>query len=182
MARSSRMCGKAGVSSASGLELQAWRAKARETARRAGDASGLQGGWILGQIAGENGGLGGPVEDLAAQPLAGQRNADDARQALPARSGFCFPRRSQGGKRHHLDLRARKLGARDGLLRQKAQDGLQPVVAGVVQVVGLGGSKQQAVDAAGENARQPCMRAGPEALEHGLERVLQVGDGCRRPN
>ena len=52
-------------------------------------------------------------------------------------------RRPQRGQRQHLHLGAGKSRARDGPVGDQAQDRLQPVVAGVVQVVGLGGGEQR---------------------------------------
>ena len=65
----------------------------------------------------------------------------------------------QRGQRHHLHLGAGERRARDGLVGDQAQDGLQPVVAGVVQVVGLGGGEQQPVDAARQDGGQPGVGA-----------------------
>ena len=49
-------------------------------------------------------------------------------------------------------------------------------MAGVVQMVGLGGGKQQAVDAPRQDAGEPGVGAGAEAPEHGLHGALQVGE------
>ena len=100
-----------------------------------------------------------PSNTLRAQPLARQRHADDAGQPLPARARLRLARGPQRGQRHHLDLGAGEGGARDRLVGDQAQDGLQPVVAGVVQMVGLGGGEQQAVDAAARGCRRArCWR------------------------
>ncbi len=54
-----------------------------------------------------------------------------------------------------------------------AQDRLEPVVAGGVDVVGLGGGEQQLVDAAHEQRDEPALtsRRGTRA-EHGFQRAL----------
>ena len=179
MARSSRMCGRAGASRPDASSFRRGGRK-RGKCTASGWTPAFEGRRVRGQIAREHRRLGLAVEDLAPQPLARQRHADDAGQALPARPRLRLARGSERGQRHHLDLGAGKLGARDGLVGEQAQDRLQPVVAGVVQVVGLGGREQQAIDAAGQDARQPRMRAGLEALEHGFERALQVVDGVGR--
>jgi hypothetical protein len=54
------------------------------------------------------------------------------------------------------------------------------VMAGVVHEVGLGGGKQDAVDAPAEELRQPGVGALAEGAEHVGQRRLEVGDR-RRP-
>ena len=58
-------------------------------------------------------------------------------------------------RRHgqHVDLGAGEIGARDGAVGEPAHDRLQPVVAFVMQMVGLGRGDQDAVDAAREPGR-----------------------------
>ena len=82
----------------------------------------------------------------------------------------------QRGQRHHLHLSPGKRRPRDGLVCDQPQDGLQPVVAGVVEMVGLGGGEQQPIDAAGEDAGEPGVGPRPEASEDRLHAALQVGE------
>ncbi len=55
------------------------------------------------------------------------------------------------GERDDVDLRSDPFGARNRFCRQRAQDRLQPVVALVMEMVGLGRRKQDAVDAGTED-------------------------------
>lgn len=59
-------------------------------------------------------------------------------------------RRADGGKRHHLDTRAAHTDRLDCPVHQAAGQGFQPVVALMMQVVGLGGGNQHAIDAAAD--------------------------------
>ena len=54
---------------------------------------------------------------------------------------------AQRGEGHDVDAGAGVGCAADGAVGQQAQDRFEAVVAGVVQVIGLGGGEQQAVDA-----------------------------------
>ena len=73
-------------------------------------------------------------------------------------------------------------GARDGLLGQQAQDRLQPVVAGVMQVVGLGGGEQQPVDAARQDGSTASVLApGRKQREDRLHGALQIGAARAAP-
>ena len=112
----------------------------------------------------------------AARRAAARRRC---RAASGGRAGLRLARGPERGERHHLHLGARERRARDRRVRDQPQDRLQPVVAGVVQVIGLGGREQQAVDAARQDGRQPGVRAGPEALQDALDGALQVGERAR---
>ena len=61
-------------------------------------------------------------------------------------------------------------------LGELGEDRLEPVVALMMQMVGLGGGKQDAVDARGEQARPQAVRAGPEAFEDLGHGALEIGD------
>ena len=119
------------------------------------------------QIAGKHRGLADAVEHRAPMrsPAAACRRCRRARS--PPWRHLGLPRRAQRGQRQRLDLGARRRSpVRSRVASASEQDGLQPVVAGVVQVVGLGGGKQDAVDAARQQARRASVGAGPEACEH----------------
>ena len=91
-------------------------------------------------------------------------------------------RRPERGQRHRLHLGAGERGALDGLVGDQPQDRLQPVVAGVVQVVGLGGGEQQPVDAARERcADSQVLAPGRKHLRIASMRALQVGERVARP-
>ena len=119
MARSSRMCGRARRLARAAVEREARRAEAQEMHGVGQGIASAGSPGSAGRSPGKHGGLGAAVEHLATEPLAGQRHADDAGQPLPARARFRLARRPQRGERHHLDLGAGKLGARDRLLGQK---------------------------------------------------------------
>ena len=156
---------------------QARRPEAHEM-QPGGRGVGLQGVVrVDGQIAGEHRRLGLAVEHLAADALARHRHADDARQPFVADLGVGLARRPQSGERLHADLRAGVRSAAHGAIGDDAQDRLQPVVAGGMDVVRLGGGEQQLVDAAHEQRAQPVAGAGAEHAQDGLERALQVDDG-----
>jgi len=148
-----------------GVDAAASRQSCRHQARR-----------IFRQIARKYRGLGAAVVTLAAQALAGQGYADNAGQPLPALACLRLARRPERGQRHRLHLRSGKCSSRDGLVGQQPHDRLEPVVAGVMEMVGLGGGEQQPVDPAGKHAGEPCVGAGPEAFEDRLHAALQIGE------
>ena len=80
--------------------------------------------------------------------LAGQGRADDRGEALAAVGHRALARRPHRGERDHVDGRAGELGACDGALDDPGEDRLEPVVIAVVEVIGLGGGEEDAVDAA----------------------------------
>ena len=57
---------------------------------------------------------------------------------------------------------------------QHAQDRLQPVVADVVEMVGLGGGEQDAVDARAEDRAQRRGAPGAEGAQHLGQRVFEI--------
>ena len=71
-------------------------------------------------------------------------------------------RRAHGGERDDIDLRAVKLGAGNGAVGQLAQDRLQPVMALVMQMVGLGRRDQDLVDLRPEQSRQQTAAPDPK--------------------
>ena len=74
---------------------------------------------------------------------------------------------------------AGELGAGAGVAHQRLGDGGELAVLGVVQMVGLGGGEEDAVDAAAEDRRQPGARPGAEAGEDLGHRGAQVLDRAR---
>ena len=104
--------------------------------------------------------------------LAGKRRPGDAAQqpaALSLASTSRVARMAASAARLHRC--AGKLRSVYGVLHQQPQDGLQPVVAGVMDVVRLGRGEQDAVDPLAENAGQPAIRAGAEAVQDRGERA-----------
>ncbi len=71
---------------------------------------------VFGQFAGKDRRLGDAVEDLAAQPLALFRHADDRGKRFAGVADLGFARRADGGERDDVDLGADALGAGDRLV------------------------------------------------------------------
>ena len=69
------------------------------------------------------------------------------RQFFPPALHHRFARRAHRRERDHIDRRLFVVGARCGTGDDAAQDRLQPVVAGMMQMIGLGGGEQDAVGA-----------------------------------
>ena len=83
------------------------------------------------------------------------------------------------GQRQHLDPGAGEAGAFAGARHHAAEDRFQPVVVAVMELVGLGGGEQDAVDAARHQTGQPVGAAEPEGGEDRGKRGLEVGDRGR---
>ena len=94
-----------------------------------------------------------PSKLLPSGHSPGAGDADDRRQAARLPAQHRLARGAHRGERDHLDLGAGERRPRDGAFGEPAQDRLQPVVAGVVQLVGLGGGEQDPVGARAETAR-----------------------------
>ncbi len=107
-----------------------------------------------------------------------------ASQRLASLPDLGLARGADGGERDDVDFRADPLGARDRLGGQRPQDRLEPVVARVVEMVGLGGGEQDSVDARAEDRGEARGPAGAEGAQHVGERVLEVaqrrGTGIQR--
>ena len=74
----------------------------------------------------------------------------DGSRLAPARH-HRLARRAHRRERDDVDPGAGELGARDRPLGHAREDALEPVMVHVVQVVGLGGGEQDAVDARAEH-------------------------------
>ena len=105
------------------------------------------------QIAGKERHLGRAVEMPAVGPFARRGDADDRRQAAALAANQRFAGGADGGERDHIDLGAGVAGPRDGALRHLLEDRFEPVVGGMVQLVGLGRGEQDAVGARAKTAR-----------------------------
>src|SRR5579883_2693192 len=118
---------------------------------------------IVRQLAGIDSRLRVSVEDLAVDMLSFEGRTDDGfeRGAVGAADlGLaCRPHR---GKRDDIDLGANRLDPRDGLAGQVPQDRFEPVMVGVMQVIGLGRGKKDFVDLGLEQSGQKIAAAGPE--------------------
>ena len=126
------------------------------------------------QFAGKHRRLGLAVENLAVEPLARLRHADDRIHRRAAMANLRFARRTDRGERDHVDRRADAFGARDRTRRQQAQDILQAIMAGMMQMVGLGRREQDAVDARAEHRRKQRRAAGAKGLQHFGQRVFEI--------
>ena len=117
-----------------------------------GDRVALEDGVRVGrQFAGKDSRLGDAVENLAADRLALFGHADDGVERLAAGPDLSFAGGADRGERDHVDLGPDAFGAGDRFCREGAQDRLQPVVARMVQMIGLGRREQDAVDARAED-------------------------------
>ena len=126
------------------------------------------------QFAGKHRRFGDAVEDLAADRLALFRHADDGVERLAAGPDLSLAGGADRGERDDVDLGPDPFGARDRLCRQGAQDRLQPVMARMVQMVGLGRREQDAVDAGAEDRGEPRGASGAEGAHDVGERVLEI--------
>lgn len=86
------------------------------------------------------------VECFTADLLAGIRRSQDRGQFVAATLHLGFAGGAHRGQRHHVDRSPGVLGAVGRLGDNPPQDGLQPIMARMMQVIGLGGGKQDAVD------------------------------------
>src|SRR5208337_5637881 len=111
---------------------------------------------------------------MAADRLAPLWHADDRLQRLAPLPDFGLARRADGGERDGVDLGADPLGPRDRPRGQSAQDSLEPVVACVVQMVGLGGGEQNPVDARPEDRGEARRAADAKGAEYVGEGVFEV--------
>ena len=90
-------------------------------------------------------------------------------------------RRPHRGERHHVDLGAGEFGARDRPFGDAGEDAFEPIVARVVEMIGLGGGEQDAVDARAKDAAEPGAASGAEAIEDRGQRIFQVAQGAAGP-
>ena len=74
-----------------------------------------------------------------------------------------------------LHLGAGIFGARHRPAGELGEDRLEPVMALMMQMVGLGGGEHDAVDARREQARPQAVRPGPEAFEDLGHGALEIG-------
>ena len=79
------------------------------------------------------------------------------------------------GERQHVDGGAGEWRALDGALDEAGEDRLEPVMVAVVEVIGLGGGEQDAVDPPRHQPAQPAGPAEPEGGEDLGERLLEIG-------
>ena len=133
-------------------------------------------------MAGKDRRLGLAVEHLPVECFAGERHADDGVDGFASAPHGGLAGRPHGGERDDVHLRAGKFGAGNGARGQLPQDRLQPVMAEVVQMVGLGRRDQDLVDLRPEQVGQRIAAPDPERREHLVERMLQVAQGRRARN
>ena len=134
------------------------------------------------QFAGKDGRFRDAVERLPADRLALFRHADDGVERLAAGPDLGLAGGADRRQRNDVDLRPDPFGARDRLRRERAQDRLQPVVALVMQMVGLGRREQDAVDAGAEDRSEIRRAPGAEGAHDFGERVLEILDARRGRN
>ena len=134
------------------------------------------------QFAGKDRDLALAVECLAVDALAGQRHANDRFQfALVAEQATLLhlrlARGAHGGQGHDIDMRADIFRARDGPRREQAQDIFEPVVARVVQMIGLGRRKQDAVDLRTKQCGHEARAARAKRDEDFRQRGFEIAHG-----
>ena len=131
------------------------------------------------QFAGKHSRFGDAVEYLAADRLAFFGHADDGVERLAAGPDLSLAGGADRGERNDVDLRPDPFGARDRFSGERAQDRLQPVMARMVQMVGLCRREQDAVDAGAEDRGEPRGSSGAEGAHDVGERILEIGDRGR---
>ena len=86
---------------------------------------------------------------------------------------------AEGRKRHRPGLGAREIRAGAGIGHERVHDARQPPVLAVVEVIGLGGGKQDLFDPAPEEKlgqeRVPTGPEGAEDIGHGLAEIVDRG-------
>ena len=117
-----------------------------------------------------------PSKLRRADGLARQRIADDAGELLAVSLGDAFARRADGGERERLHLSACIMRASHRVVGEQSEDRLKPVMARVMEMIGLGRGEHDAVDARREQARPQAVRSGPEAVEDLGHGAFEVGD------
>ena len=132
---------------------------------------------IGGKVAGKDREFLVAVEMALADRFAGQRVSDDAGKPLAAPSRFAFAGCAYGGERQHLHLGARIFGPCHRPAGELGEDRLEPVMAVMMEVIGLGGGQHDAVDARPEQARPQAVRSGSETFEDLGHGAFEVGDG-----
>jgi hypothetical protein len=89
-----------------------------------------------------------------------------------------FARGPDGGKRHDIDAGTGHADALDGAIDQAPGQGVQPVMAFVMQMIGLGCGDQNTVDAAAEQEDSSEFVPGGSRRAH---RSARVPDPARPP-
>ena len=78
------------------------------------------------------------------------------------------------GQRHRVDRGAGIFGAVGGHRHGAPQDRFQPVMAGMVQMIGLGGGEQDAVDPRPEQMAEEGAAADPKAIQDAGKRGFEI--------
>ena len=128
------------------------------------------------QFAGKDGRFGDAIEGLPPNRLALFGHADDGVERLVARPDLSLAGGADRRQRDDVDLRPDPFRARDRFRRERAQDRLQPVVALMMQMVGLGRREQDAVDAWSEDRSEIGRASGAEGAHDFGQRILEILD------
>ena len=128
------------------------------------------------EVAGKQRDFRAAIETAAIQAFARKRRSGDAGEPAARSAHLDLPRRADGGERGGLHRGAGKQRPVDGTLHQPLENCLEPVVARMVDVVGLGRGEQDAVDPLAENGGEPAIRAGTETIQDRPQRPLKVGN------
>jgi hypothetical protein len=153
--------------------LRQWRAKADrpESALRCAAESIFR---PFRQIAREDGRFRLAIEALPIDRLARQRHPGDAGKRLAILPRLDLARGADGGECHHIRRSATALDPRKRMPDDEREDGLEPIMIAVMELIGLGGGEQHLVDARREKRGEPSALPNPEGLEHVSKRVLEI--------
>ncbi len=113
--------------------------------------------------------------------FARERRADDRRQFVAPARDRRLARRAYRRERDDVDRGAGEFRALDRALGHAREEALEPVVAHVMQVVGLGGGEQDAVDARAEQRAGKRRAAGAEGGEDRGERAFEIAARASGP-
>ena len=114
-----------------------------------------------------------------------ERPADDRfERGLVGTADLGLARRTHRGKRDDIDLGADRLDPCDGLGRQMPQNRFQPVMACVVQMIGLGRGEKNFIDLrpeeGGQNIAAPRPEGGQNIGQGSFEIAHRGGAGVQR--
>src|SRR5262249_24572861 len=98
---------------------------------------------------------------------------------LASSTGGRLPRRANGRQRYDVDLHAGELSFRDRALGQMPQYAFKTIVTGVMKMIGLGGSKKNAINARPQQRTQNRSSPYSETGEDFIESMFQITKGFR---
>src|ERR1700704_384569 len=145
---------------------------AGETTKRAFAAKQLL--RIIRQIAWKGRNLGLAVEDLHACNFAGCRCPQDRGQFVAAALHLGFAGGADRSQRNDVDIGSGALGVRCGLGDRSPQHRLETIMARMVQMIGLGGGKQDAINSRPEQIAKESAAPDPETIQNSRQCRFKV--------